>query len=186
MKNKIKKYIEDDFNKSYKCNVDVNKIIQNANIQIQEEPIKKKSFILKPIYQIVMICVLVLVMSFTIVYINLDNKSDDILTCEFKKYMKSYEVKYTEEYDYSIKVGKDLKIYIFKCYNLKNDNNDYLFYIFKSKQEISNCYIIIDNDKTSVIQDSFGLLKIIDENTIDKSIKFSVEINGEIKDFVLN
>ena len=106
------------------------------------------------------------------------NVFDDVLTKDFKEYM--VECSGVRESNYFSYIKKDeVQIFIYECQNTK-DNINYYFYKVKINYDTAQNYLIINNQKIALTNDSYGLLCEIQK---DQEITFSIEKVGIITEY---
>lgn len=177
MKKKVKDFFLEDFEKNYKYKPNKEEIL--ANIE-EETDFNKEVYSLlrwKKISITLMTCMLVIILGLGIISIvqqyNLDNNGNIIITDEFKEYMNSYGDKkvFIEE----INIRNDYYMYIYKVVDsLKIDNNVIYLYLFNSKIDEKQVFIIQNNTKQELFNNSYGILA---QNT--DQVSFSIEINDQ-------
>lgn len=189
MGKKIEKIIMDDFNETYKFEIDKEKILNNIQMDKDEDlecevktsiTISKLKSLCKKLTISLSVVVVCLVITIFIGFIG-DKRNDynnDILTKDFKAYMGEYSgIRNWNNFSY---IKNDmLELYIYECKDTKNNIN-YYFYKAKCGEDVDGCSIIISNTKIILSNDSYGLLCEIQK---DQEIIFSIENNNIITDY---
>lgn len=185
MKNKIEKIIKEDYNNSYSFKVDKNKLYKNLNIDrnsIKVNPFWKKLSYGLIVTSMILLCMLSIVTAWGIKYIVLMNTFETEGTSEeFVEYVDDFECTTLKLFTL-LKPSTDFNIYIHKGYT--RYNKIYYFYYVNTVLE-GNIYIITDTTEFLVHNNSYGILDI-KEDSSDDILKFSLSINGEIKNYLLN
>ncbi len=189
MGKKIEKIIMDDFNETYKVEIDKEKILNNIQMDKNEDlecevktstTISKLKLLCNKLtisLSVVVVC-LVLVVGLYVFGNHKGNSNNDILTKDFQAYMVEYSgVKDCKLYSF---VRNDtLELYIYECKDTKNNIN-YYFYKAKVSYDSSNIYLKINNEKIELMNDSYGVFCEIQK---DQEIVFSIEKNDLITDY---
>lgn len=185
MKNKIEKIIKEDYNNSYSFKVDKNKLYKNLNIDrnsIKVNPFWKKLSYGLIVTSMILLCMLSIVTAWGIKYIVLMNTFEPEGTSEeFIEYTKDYDCE-TIKLHLFLKPDSDFNLYIHKGFN---ENNKIYYFYYVIMIEDWEVYIITDKTEFLVHNNSYGILDIIEDSS-DDILKFSLSINGEIKNYILN
>lgn len=192
MNKKIKEELMNDFNETY--NFEPKKQSMH-NLYERKDPMERKirwMFVIwKRISFGLAAALLLLIISVTLIFIfvpfsSFKNLGDEAITEEFEQFVFEHTGDDTLDCTYVISVNHKDNIYIFrKKYLDSNDQYIYsYFYIIKSEYTIQNTYLIINNQKISVSNDSYGI--ILETQEADAPVEFSIEINGKIKEYKLS
>ena len=188
MSNKIEKIIEQDINNNYKVEYNKEELYKNF---IPKTNNKKTIYItkLKLTFSLLIVCIVGLVLGCTISYIgHYKNNNSDIITDEFREFVSGYgqDVNDIDLY-YYLCVDNRCNLYIYK--KTKQDNNEkeilYFYYAKFSKDPIK-VKLHINNNGTILNENPYGLLAKNKLETSMQEINFSIEIDGKIKQFILN
>jgi len=186
MKKNIKELIKQDINNSYKVEYDLNELHDSfvpKTYSKNEVHISKKRLVL----YFILVCVLgVFIGALRLGYFNANSQ---MITNELREFVYDEYGCKIQDIDlwYSLKIDEDNTLYIFYK-NIKSNskiNNAYI-YMYKTKNNYDNMFIITNNFKIKIENNSFGVLTEKDSNDPNQTIEFSIEINGKIKDFLLN
>lgn len=187
MSRKGKKIFLDDFKENYSNKIDTNEVLSNLGIEKDNKRIILRWKKLSYSFMISTIVLFIGLISVVVVgqYWNRDEGVqgyEDIVTEEFEEYVYEENLRVLNNYNVYIMLTNKSKIYIFK-FDCNNDatKNTYLF-IYKSEFNYDEVKIKINDNIQNLSNNSFGILCECDIN--DKNpITFSIEINGEIKEY---
>ena len=188
MKKNIKKLFKEDFRKSYSCNYNKEEVMLNFVVKEKNKGLihtTKRKLIL----QYCLIGLLGIVIGISIYHFKDSfNGNNDVITEEFREYLKEQGYRSTiEKEQYLITIEKKIDVYIYVINLEKNSDSKYYSYYFLIKVDNDESYRLNAYGNTYQIKnDSFGILK---ENYGDQSsdfIEFSIEVDGQIKKYVLS
>lgn len=181
-KKELKKLIKEDIDKSYSFAYDEKQVMENFVVKEQPTyvyPINKKRLILK--YAIV--CIVGLLIGFGIGFSMTDFGLHTGITEDFEKFVQNEGHAISDnELLYNIKYFDRCNIHIYKI-NAKTGFNYY--YITKVETKKVKAYLVLEDKKIELTHNSYGLLDSIEDNE-NRPLKFYIEVNGEIQEYIFN
>ena len=183
MKNKIKKQILDDFNKTYQVNIDREKILNNLEIK---EPKENKVITIFKLqkqkkYLVATISLLIVCLITAVIFVNNSIKKIEekeklnIAICEFKEYIGEYTScgKYDTFSEIELKTSEFIFIYK-SSYKIDNITKNVYFY-FIDYEDNKSCTISFNDQKITAKHLEYGILYEIiegEEVTLNLTIKY--------------
>ena len=185
MKKNIKKLIKEDFQKSYSCGYNKEEVLQNFVVKEKDKELihtTKRKLIL----QYCLIGILGILMGMTSCAFTFREINDNnVITQEFREYLREegYRVEIVKE-KYLITIDEEIVLYIYEMDSFINVN--YINYYFIVKSSL-NSKIILNTEYQNipVENNSYGMIAK-KEKQEEQTIEFSIEIDGKVKNYVLN
>lgn len=182
MSNKIKKIIEQDINNNYKVEYNKEELYKNFIPKNSKNTIYITK--LKLALNLIIVCIIGLFVGGTITYVTHYCNNDMVITDEFREYVSEYGFNIKDEdLYYKMKIDEHHKINIFKK---REYERVFYFYSIYPNNMMSDYNLIIDNNVISLKKQNFGLLEIKESTDLNQTLEFSIEIDGKIKQFILN
>lgn len=182
MKKKIEKIIQEDYNNNYNFKPDKEKIYNELGIDRNKS---KGVMYWKRLCNSLAIVIIILICGIGgVVGLVIKDRHQGVneYTKEFKDYTKSLKCDSLNLYCNLIVNGHD----DFLIYSGKTEKNQhYYFYYFTTQKDNNNVILLNDSQEIKLDNECYGILAIKEEND-SKALKFSLSINGEIKEFILN
>lgn len=183
MKKKIEKIIQEDYNNNYNFKPNKEKIYNELGIDRNKS---KGVMYWKRLCNSLAIVIIILICGIGgVVGLIIKDKHLGIneYSQEFEDYTNSFQCNTVVSYcQLSLSSFENFYIYTGKT---KSNQMYYFYYYVTSSQRIENDKLIIDSQEIMLYNECYGILAIKEEND-SKTLKFSLSINGEIKDFILN
>lgn len=187
MSNKIKKIIEQDINNNYKVEYNKEELYKNFIPKNSKNTIYITK--LKLALNLIIVCIIGLIIGCTVTYITDYNcRNDDVITEEFREFVSEYGFEIKEDDKYAqLMISNKNQITIFKKL-LNADDKEYIYYFYTvAPQKITiDCNMIVDYKIIKLDKEEFGLLEIKESTDLNQTLEFSIEIDGKIKQFILN
>ena len=187
MKKDIKKLIKEDFTNSYSVKYNKEELHNNFIVKEKEDQIvhtPKRKLILN----YCLVALIGILMGVVVILFDdyLDSKND-VITEEFVRFLQEdgYKLK-TRKEKYFISINNNLEIYIFQNKIKTQDDVEVKYYYFINIEKTIQSYLIINKEKIKLYDNCYGILTIIKESDPDQSLRFSIEVDGMIKEYILN
>lgn len=187
MSNKIKKIIEQDINNNYKVEYNKEELYKNFIPKNSKNTIYITK--LKLAIDLIIVCMIGLIIGCTVTYITDYNcRNDDVIIEELREFVSGYGFDIKEDDKYAqlmISNKNQINIYI---KTEKTNNKDYIYYFYSVSPRIItyDCILTINNNAIKLNEKDFGLLLKKEFDESEQTLEFSIEIDGEIKQFILN
>lgn len=184
MKRNIKKYIKDDIKQSYKFEYDKDQLLSDFVPKQKEKKVYQFTKLSIALH-VAIICIIGIVIGGVIEGGKFH--SNKYVSKEFKEYLMVEDFRIgSANLCYSLKISNGVNLHIYSFQKKEDSVNNYYYYVIQSKKEIKSCYIIINDKRTKVDEDSFGLISIKERKEDNQTLNFIIEIEGKTKEFVLN
>ena len=182
MKKKIEKIIQEDYNNNYNFKPNKEKIYNELGIDRNKS---KGVMYWKRLCNSLAIVIIILICGIGgVVGLVIKNKHLGIneYSQEFEDYTKNFQCNTVVSYcQLSLSSFENFYIYTGKT----KSNQMYYFYYFTSYNNFNIVILLNDSKEIELFNECYGTLAIKEEND-SKTLKFSLSINGEIKEFILN